>query len=295
MGKRKQITPGQAAWRGMKAHPMKILIMTAEQVLIRLLVLFPLLLPSFIAVPDSARWALAALAAVLLLIPLRFHAGEILRYISGPRERRPAGGRPYRRWLATGLVRWVLSLLWGLPFLFCAGYFIYGWPRVRFTELWKPVLALTLPGSAALLIFFLLLMIYGWWRYLPAEYMPVRHLGVKKTLFFVRRARRIGRKELIRNALTNMLLTLPAVIGCLAVLIPYVRENLRASSQIQLLISSALRLLRMPLPRKQAMELLAVYLILYLPLCVLRKARNAVAIRRLTRELKGLGEDHAAG
>ena len=64
---------------------------------------------------------------------------------------------------------------------------------------------------------------------------------------------------------------------------------------MQLIISGALRLLRTPLPAAQARQLLAVFLLLSLPLCVLRKMRCAVIVRRLSREISDLGDGHAAG
>ena len=299
MDKKTRITVGQAAWRGMKAHPGEITLVAAEQVLLRLAVLCPL--------AAQARWqehlaafpwampALSLLLYVFLLIPLRFRAGEMLRYFSGPHQPRPQGGRPYRHWLQAGLARYGRGLLWGLPFLLTAGYFVYGWSNLPFNVLWMPVLALTLPISAALIVLFALLLVFGWWWDLPAEYIPARHLGARKTFLFVRRARKIGRRQLMKNALINLLLCLPAAAGFAAVLVPHVLQGLSASSNVQLVIASLLRLLRTPLTGVQRANLLAVFAVLYLPLCLLRKMRNAVLTRRLTREISDLGDPHAAG
>lgn len=299
MEKQRKFTVGQAAWRGICAHPGEIASMAAAQILLRAAALLPLALQALwtggSAVPGGVWIALSLLLYVLLVIPFRFRAGEVLRRCSAPRLKAPRGGKPYANWLRTGLSRWGRGLLWGLPFLLCMGYFVYGWANLPFNTMWMPVLALTLPGTAALILLFALLFVYGWWRDLPVEYLPARHLGVHKTLFFSRRARKTGGKMLIRNALVNALLSLPAAVGVGAVMIPYVRDSLPAVKEIRWIITGILQLLRTPLPQRVLIRLLAVYLALYLPLCLLRKMRNAVVVRRLTREVNDLGDEHAAG
>ena len=68
-----------------------------------------------------------------------------------------------------------------------------------------------------------------------------------------------------------------------------------ATSNLQLMATAVVRLLRAPLPAAQWMRLIPVFLLLYLPFCLLRKMRNAVLVRRLTKECNDLGGDHAAG
>ncbi len=297
MDRKPQVTVGQAAWRGMKAHPGEIARTAAEQVLLRLAVLCPLAaraaLGERVAVPGWLCLCLSLLLYGFLVIPLRFRAGETFRYCSGPHQARPRGGRAYANWLKTGLTRYGRGLLWGLPFLMIAGYFIYGWSNLPFNTMWMPVLALTLPGSAALMLLAVFLFVFGWWRDLPAEYIPARHLGARKTFFFVRRARKMGRGRMIRNALANVLLCLPSILGFAAVLAPHIRRGLPASSNVQLVIGGLLKLLRTPLTGGQQAALLAVFALLYLPLCLLRKMRNAVLTRRLTREISDLEDPHA--
>ncbi|MBR1585124.1 MAG: hypothetical protein IJ662_06255 [Clostridia bacterium] len=299
MEKRRRPAVGLAAWRGLCAHPGEAAGLAAVQVLLRLLSFGPILGRSLIdrqgALPAWPFYAASICFHILLVIPGRFWAGERLRYFSAPNLDRPGADIPYGRWLLTGLSRYGLGCLWGLPFLLCMGYFAYGWSNVPFTTLWSPVVALGLPAAGALMLIFLLLFVYGWWRGMPVEYIPARYLGVKKTWFFCRRARRQGRNKLLQNALVNACLSLPAAVGFGAALIPYVKSSLPATANAQLIISGLLRLLRAPLPREHAARLLAVYLILYLPVCLLRKMRNAVTVRRLTRECNDLGGGHAAG
>lgn len=299
MDKRKKVSLGQAAWRAVKAHPARAAGEALLQVLVRAAALLPLALPMLtgqpLPLPGGAVWALTGLLYLLLVIPMRFHGGEILRYLSGPQEKKPAGGKPYWFWLRSGLLRVGRGLLWGLPFLFCVGYFVYGHWHMPFPDMWAPVLALTLPGSAAIVLASALLFAYGWWRDLPMEYLPARHLAPGEVLFFTRRIRRRDGDLLRKNTAVNMLLALPALAGFLAVLTPYVLGLLPASGDVQTLILSLQTLLRQPLPAGQTAALAAVYFALYVPLCLIRKLRSAVLVRRKTKELSGLGERHAAG
>ena len=331
--KRNQPALGQAAWRACRAHAGEMAVWAALHVLLRALVLLPLLLPDSLMsaslqamwtvlrvllgamvllpasppAPEAGRIIWIALAVVFLLIPLRFAEGERLRFCSGPNQPQPRGGRAYFRWLKMGLARWGHGCVWGLPFLACAGYLAYGWAHLPFTAMWMPVqeaarligrepgLAAGLPVAGALLALFTALFAYGWWRLLPAEYLPIRHLDVRKAWLFLRRARTRGRKQLRRNALVNMLLSLPAILGFAAVLGQYVRSRISLSVSPELIVASLMRLLKTPLPGKTAAEMAAVFLVLYLPLMILRKMRSAVLVRRLTRECGDLGGGHAAG
>ena len=296
MARRKRAPSAEGAVRRLMEHPGETAAITAEQIALRLIVVLPVVLhrtvPRLQKLPSEAALGAALLLYILLVLPLRFHGGEGLRALAGG-EGMPKGGKPYSHWLRTGLIRHALSLVWALPLMLSVGYFVYGLPRLPFNVMWRPVLAITLRGSAALLVFFLLLAAYGWWRWMPAEYLPVRRLRTRDALFFVRRTRRRGRKELVQNALINCLLFLPAAAGFLLVLVPYVLDAAGRVTSAQLIIGNLMALLRKPLPRAQITQLLIVYLALYLPLCVPRKMRNAALVRSLTEEI---GEDrHAAG
>lgn len=298
MARRKTPPSAAGAYRRLASHPGEAAAIAAEQMLLRWAVLLPILLRGeihrLLKLPEDAAFLVSLLLYVFLVLPLRFHGGEGLRALTASRAR-PRGGKPYLRWLVAGLARHGLSLLWGLPFLLSAGYFIYGWSNLPFPTMWQPVLAVSLPGTAALLLLFTLLLVYGWWRWLPVEYLPARHMKTRDALFFARRARKRGRAALIKNALVNCLLTLPAAAGFLLVMVPYVIRGMQGATGAQFLIANALKLLRAPLPKAQITQLLAVYFLLYLPLCLLRKTRNAMLVRRLTREADELENGHAAG
>ena len=135
----------------------------------------------------------------------------------------------------------------------------------------------------------------GWRRDLPMEYLPVRHLGPGKACRVSAQARKKGKRLLFRTTAVNFLLSLPALVGCAAVLAPYIGEHVYFSGNPQIVLGSLTRLMKTPLPMEQWVELLLVFLLLYLPFLILRKMRNAVAVRRLTRELNDAGGGHAAG
>ena len=63
-----------------------------------------------------------------------------------------------------------------------------------------------------------------------------------------------------------------------------VLENVDFSLSKHLVVNLVLRLLKAPLPAKQLMALGAVALFLYLPLCGLRKMRDAALIAKYMRE-----------
>ena len=310
--RKKTISVGRAAWRACKAHGGALAGQALLQVLLRALALAPLFLLPLLQkegaplLPDWASYAATGCIYALAVIPLRFFAGERLRFYSAPNLPFPRGGRPYAAWLKAGLMRYARGILWGLPFLGAIGYLVIGQKTLPFNTMWQPVQALGrligeaslkngLPVAGALMVLLGLLFAYGWWRDLPMEYLPARHLGARKTLWHAKAARKRGRKTLMKNAGANALLSLPALIGWGAVLVPYVTENVRFSGNPQIMIAGFTRLLKAPLPAERVYGLLAVFIVLYLPLCILRKMRNAVAVRRLTRELNGGGRGRAAG
>ena len=301
-------TVSQAAWRGCKKHGGKLLALMLGQALLRALALLPLFFSDRLeSVPAWAPFAASALMYLLLVLPLRFFAGERLRYYSAPRLNSPRGGKPWANWMAAGLVRCARGMAWGLPFLFCVGYFIYGMKYLPFNKMWQPVQNLAqLVGQEPSLItgmiiagiatvIFAVIFAWGWRRDLPMEYLPVRHLGPGKACRVSAQARKKGKRLLLRTTAVNFLLSLPALVGCAAVLAPYIGEHVFFSGNPQIVLGSLKQLMKTPLPMEQWVELLLVFLLLYLPFLILRKMRNAVAVRRLTRELNDAGGGHAAG
>lgn len=257
--------------------------------------------------PTWTGWVLTGLIFLAAVFPLRFWAGERLRFYSAPHQPLWNGGRAYAAWLRAGLLRCGRGLVWGLPF--CAGllFFLYGMEYLPFPELGQimqkfaqilgsePTVAKGLLVFAGLMALCLLLFLWGWRRDMPMEYLPARSLGAVNTCRLAARVRRRGKGRLFCNTLWNILLSLPALVGWAAVLLPYVRQEVRLTSNPLWTIKGIMTLMKQPLPAEQLGGIIAVLLLLYLPLCALRKMRNAVLTRRLTREGNGKEDGRAAG
>ena len=319
-----RVPVGRAAWRACGAHGGAVAGLMLGQLLLRAAAFAPAYLfgrleadslaeaPAWLrglwgALPAWTGWALTGLIFLLAVFPLRFWAGERLRYYSAPHQPLWKGGGAYAAWLRAGLLRCGRGLIWGLPF--CAGllFFLYGMEYLPFTELGQimqkfaqavggePSVAKGLGVFAGITALFLLLFLWGWRRDMPMEYLPARSLGAMGTCRLAAKARLRGKGQLLSNTLWNVLLFLPALAGWAVVLLPYVREEVRIASNPLWTIQGIMTLLKQPLPAAQLGGLMAVLLLLYLPLCALRKMRNAVLTRRLTREWNREEDGRAAG
>ena len=309
MQRKTKVSVSRSARRACVTHPQALFGVLAVHVLVRLLPVAVLMLWPQMAhgAWPAFPWAVSLLWWVFAVIPERFWAGERLRYYSSPKQYRPQGGKPYVNWLKAGFARYGRGCLWGLPFLVCVGYFLYGWDHLPFNDMWMPVMQLGrlfdkepnfaagLPVAAVLMVLFIALLLYGWWRDLPAEYVPVRHMSVRRFLRTIRQTRRRGKKKIVRTTIGNIVLSLPGFLGAVLVLGGYIAGKVNFSSSPEIIVASLMRLTRQPLPGETRMQLLLVFLILYLPLALFRKMRNAVRVRRLTQDCDRLGNDHAAG
>ena len=246
--------------------------------------------------PDWQAWTLVFPLYILAVIPLRFWARERLRRLFYTHRHHSHHQSPWPKWLQCGLLRYGRGLLWGLPFLLGAGYFLYGKSNMSYTDMWQPIqnlaaligkepsIGVGAPIALALLALAALLFAWGWWLDMPAEYLHVRSLKAGEVFRWSRHIRKNRRGEMIKTALGNALLSLPALIGAGAVLVPYVTEKVDFSLRSDLVFNLLLRLLRSPLPQKQVLALGAVFLLLYAPLFLLRKTRNAAFAARALRE-----------
>ena len=300
----------RAAWRGWTRNGGVVLKVTGAGLLVRAIAWTPALLPALTKnkFPLWLGLILCVALHVLLVLPQRCWGGEKLRRIFYTRNLPDRPRNVWRKWLKADLLRFLRGVAWGLPFLFCVGYFVYGYQVLAFTKMWQPVMHLAtvfgreptmdmgLPIAGGLVVFFGLLFAYGWWRNVMFEYLPIRSLEMGQAFRWARRMRRHHRGQLAGNTAVNALLSLPAVAGVMAVLIPYVMEKVDFSLSTDLVVQLLMRLLSTPLPRKQVLLLAAVGAVLYLPLCVFRKTRNAALAARLIKGRDGSHhEQHAAG
>ena len=169
--------------------------------------------------------------------------------------------------------------------------------------MWKPVMNLaTLLGQEpdlmlGLAIVFLILLVlglifaYGWWRNEMLDYLPIRSMELDRCFRWAGRMRRHHRREVLKNTLINILLTLPAVVLILIVFIAYVRSKIDMSRGMLYFFAKLPQLLfdlldkfialQNPFPQKYMFLLGAILALVYLPLCVFRKMRIAALAGRL--------------
>ena len=197
--------------------------------------------------------------------------------------------------MATSSISTVICLLLALPTAYVFSHVSF--PGKRVAEVIME-LTLSLPyillGFALLLIFGMIFAL-GWWRDLPMEYLPARRLGSWGVNQYAQKVRARAQGKMAHNMLGNMLLSLPAMIGALAVIVPYILDHIRITGNKLMLLQGILRVIKSPLPGMQIILLALVFLLLYLPCCALRKMRNAVLVRRLSRELNDQGDGRAVG
>lgn len=303
---------GRAACRALRRHALPLAGIFLAHAALRALALAPLYLwqqEAELGPLLGARWALISAAAYLFAVfPLRAWTGERLRFYSAPRVPRPQR-TPYWKYFSRQLLRFARGLMWCAPFLMLLGVFLYAMNNVPLTTVRDYVKRLAALGAVfgaeasvnlgvaiyfALTVFFGLIAAFGWWRDMPMDYLPVAPLGLRAAGRYAAKTRLRSRGDMAKNLLANALLSLPALLGAAAALLPYLREKLNVSDRLTML-QAALQLFKRPLPGRECLLLAAAFLALYLPLCALRKLRSATLVRRLTRELDERGEKRAAG
>ena len=303
---------GKAARKGLKRKYDEI----SKAVFVLLLIHVAIVVPLFFSesaggrFPDIMAAAASLAVCVFGLIPLRFWARQKIRrvYFKHSDHTKIHAGA-YSRWLSTGFLRYFRGILWGLPFIACMVYLTVFRTILDGSTFEMPVhwLAMQLAGNpengtgnvnlavtliAVAIALFGLLFAYGWWRDLPFEYLPVRSIGALKTLHWSRRILKKHRKKMLGNTFVNFLLSLPAILGFGAVLGMYALKNVNFSHGVMVSLTQLRKLFTQPMPRNVLLELLAVFAVLYLPLCVYRKCRNAAL---MARAIRGSGHHSSHG
>ena len=88
---------------------------------------------------------------------------------------------------------------------------------------------------------------------------------------------------MLGNTCVNFLLSLPAILGFGTVLGMYAMDRVNFSLSVEMVLAQMRNLVTQPVPRLVLLELLAVFAVLYLPLCIWRKCRNAALMARCMR------------
>lgn len=293
-----QLSIRRTAWNGLRKHFDGISTVAIVTIALRAAAFLPLLLCVDFGGKLPLWMGVAAGVAIYIFgaIPMRFWGREKMRRMFYSRHLNHRKKNVYEKWLKTGLVRYLRGIVWGLPFLAGAVYFTVFRAILDVQTFWMPLRPLAVlvgrqPDTSTgflvamgLMVLFGLMFAYGWWRDLPVEYLPARSLETEKTFHWSRRIRKNHKKEMRRNTIVNFFLSLPAVIGVGAVLVPYVRSHVDFSLSSDMVMNQLLRLRRTPPSTKELMMLAGVILLLYVPFWVFRKTRNAALMGRLMRE-----------
>ena len=296
-GRKEKFSVGKSARAVCKRHPGKLLRLGLLHFLPRAVAIVPVyILAVQASIPISMIWGagvLGVLFFLLYLMPSRFYLGEVLWSLAAGKA---TVKERYLPFLKAGLFRLGRGILWGLPFMAGLSLFLYGMEYLPYNELGKVLQKFVLFGESTvarglvivllLLLVLLLLFAFGWRRDMAWEYLPLSQGGM------VRKVRRQGKGKLMGNTAVNALFSLPALLGCLAVLLPYAQDNVRVSSNLLRTVQSLLQLMKTALPLTQTLWLLAVAAALYMPFFLYRKMRCAVLMQELAREIQE-GQDAA--
>ncbi len=313
----------KSAWKGFTKNTDAVLTVAIMQVLVRAVALSPLALFSMAEekLPKWLCWAAAAVLYLFLVMPLRCWGGEKLRRVFYTHHRNEKSKSAYSKWLKAELLRILRGLFWGLPFLLWLGYCLHYYITNKalqeiqgFNAMWVPVMNLAgllghepdlMLGIAVVFIILLvfgLIFAYGWWRNEMLEYLPTRSLELGRCFRWAGRIRRHHRGEVVKNTMVNILLTLPAIVGFLAVFALSISGRIDLSRGLlyffaklpQLLFDmlDSLIALRSPIPQNHLLLLIAVLAVVYLPLCLLRKMRIAALAGKLMRSAAPDGHHH---
>ncbi len=297
-GEKEQLSIGRTAWRGIRKNFDAIITVVIVTAALRAAAFLPMLLCVDFGGKLPMWMGLVAALSVYVVgpIPMRFWGREKMRRMFYSRHMNHRVKNLYEKWMQTGIVRYLRGILWGLPFLACVVYFTVFvgildaktfWMPVRYLAVavgQEPNLGTGLLITLALMALLGLLFAYGWWRDMPVEYLPVRSLKMVKTFHWSGRIRKKHRGILWKNLIVNILLSLPFWIGLVAVLVPYVRENVDFSLSADIVAAQMIRLTNQVPPTKTLLMMGGAAIVLYLPFCIFRKTRNAALIGMLIRE-----------
>ena len=286
----------RAAWHAYTRNLPGLLLWTLWQAAVRLIALSPVILSLCFSV-FSVRIALvlSLLLYIFLVYPMRFRSAltltRMVRWMDAS-SLRPAS---YLSRLGAGVIRMLSGMVWGIPFaalIYRLYQYIFVFPGSRFNQDFRAIGAF-LNGSAAddtqlligSIVFFgmiflsLLLFLCGWHRGVAYDFQLVGDVTPGSALRNARRVRRLPhvRRALLKCALTNALLCLPAIILPLTVPYGYLRGMLTGSPMQDLQLLAAFFRAGM-ISGGVVYITAAVFLVLYLPLFSYRKLRNAAVV-----------------
>ena len=302
-------SPHRKARNTFRAHVPQVLALLFLQILTRLAAFAPLLYAAagggFGGLLPGHEPALGLMLSlvlyVFLVMPMRFQAAARMAALHGAPRLYRLTGTSYARWLAAALYRLARALPLLLPFLLFLGAFYYYLRVPPFNEslvaiegLGKTLGGDTVTGIALVVLaglVTLLLFVCGWTKGVAFEHQPVLETGVSASWRAAKELKKRRRRRIARTVFINALLTLPALLGILAMLALYFYPQ-RSGMLIFDFFNVGTALLILSFPASVVLQGVAALAVLYLPLLPLRKlALSAV----LAPGASAAQDGHAAG
>ncbi|MBR6524837.1 MAG: hypothetical protein IKT57_02570 [Clostridia bacterium] len=295
MGNRTQKNSYASAFAFIRKHVGKVALSAVMQVLLRVVALAPVVcalaglkVPFLGAYNTAVMAAISAVMYLFLVMPLRFKAYQMVAV-----EGAGYAAASYGVCVAAALRRVVAGLLWGLPFIASAGLWFYAFNGMEMPDFFKILTALgNLVGGrfdAGIVLWvggilvFGLLFAYGWWYNMPKDYAPLDK-GVRHAFKRAGKMRAKNGGKFVKNALINMLLTLPSLILMAAKLAMHYVGSINFSMGAMAAAQQLMNALTDALPKETLVYLAVVVLLVHVPLCVIRKIRNAVLTVKCLKE-----------
>lgn len=296
-------SPHRRGWQVYKNKFPQVIMTLLFQLLIRAIAFIPFIYAvatgSFFNFNKNYAMAFGFLFSlplyVLLVMPMRFQAAAKKAQLQGFARDARINGRNYLIWLRAALVRLLRALPFILPFFVFAGLYYYLMPYPDFTV---PMLAISRIGdvigkgflggaiiTGVVGIASAILAALGWLRGVAFEHQAVIEQGIGLSLDHAHALRK-RRKRTIRNTVfKNALLTLPAIIGVMAVIINHLMSLPRVGMLALDYLNAAANLLKFDFPAMVPIMIAVILLVLWLPILPLRKLALCAVMT----------EDHQAG
>jgi hypothetical protein len=296
-------SPHSRGWQVYKDNFAQVLGLLAFQLLLRLVAFSPMLYAAltgqFFSLTRDHALAFGFLFSlplyVIIVMPFRFQAAARMAGLHGDERSSEPNMRNYLKWLPAALVRLLLALPFLLPFLAFIILFYYYMRVPGFNESLLVIQTLgnliggDYPAGILLIgligILSALLAGFVWKRGLAFEHQPVPEQGIRESLRRGKETRRHRHRHINRTVFINMLLTLPAILGVLGVLLYHLLSMPRMGMLVMDFMNAVSVVLTFKFPINILYMVLIVLAVLWLPPLLWRKlALSAVLARPARRE-----------
>lgn len=237
--------------------------------------------------------ALSVILYALIVMPARSQGYTALRRCTGGKVRRNV---TWMKRVRLGLIRLARGTAWGIPFWVLVIYFIWGYnakdsKNLFFGPLMDLGALVAREGESTIdkgIILYLSVTLFagivyalGWWLDTASDYLDPSGREI------FRAGRKLMREHFGKfclTAFTQGLLLLPAVALILGILFMYFKGQVSFENGAFAALNGLMRSLRKPLPGSVNVYLGAAFLIVHVPLCVIRKARMSALVCALEKD-----------